>query len=730
MPNRWKTFPLLLALVLLLAASLTTVHLGAQVSSSVMAARSPERGPLPVAGGPASAGTMAPRMVVRYAERRAVSPPLRSLSEPALPETRYDALEIRRPASPRQGVDEPGQGRDPDLLLPSVEPGASEVPTPTLSFDGVSNADNVSQVGLWIMPPDTNGDVGPNHYVQMLNLVFGIWDKEGTQLVGPLRNRTLWSGLGGLCATSSRGDPIVLYDSMADRWLMSEFAFGSDGHGEPQGPFYECIAISQTPDPTGAWHLYAFLISETKMNDYPKFGVWPDGYYMSVNQFMEGSGSWAGVGVAALERARMLKGEPARMLYFDVGAVHPGYFGMLPSDLDGNNPPPTGSPNYFVEWDDAFWLGDPQDTLRIWEFRTDWSDPEASTFGLAGFAPNELVPTSNVDPNLCGYSRRCIPQPGTTQRVDALSDRLMHRLAYRRFGSHQSLVANHSVDVDGANHAGIHWFELRRLGGSWSLYQEGVHAPDEHDRWMGSIAMDQVGNMALGYSVSSEEVYPSVRYTGRQAEDPAGTMAQAEEQLAAGLGSQSSSDRWGDYSMMAVDPADDCTFWYTQQYYDEAGPDWQTRVGAFKFPSCKPREVNLAIAKTGHPEIAGPGQPVTYTLVYSNVGPTVASQVVISDVVPVELEQLRFESSRPVTATGAFSYTWLVGDMAPAETGAITLSARIRSEPVERYVLVNRAEIAAMGTDTDPDDNHAAAVTRVHPMRFYFPLARTGWLGQ
>ena len=596
-----------LALALLLGAALT-VNLGARASSP---------------------GDTAPQAVVRYAEQRAVSPPLRFLCRPALPDNSGDLDEIPRPAGPRAQVHprgdgdaggeyDPGRDRGPGIpvpwtepdgiLVPWTEPVAPAMPTPAVSFGGGSNADNRSLLGSWIVPPDTNGDVGPNHYVQMLNLTFGIWDKSGTRLVGPLTTRSLWSGLGGLCASNSRGDPIVLYDSLADRWLMSEFAFETDWYqGWAMGPFYECIAISRTSDPTGQWYLYSFLVSETKMNDYPKLGVWPDGYYMSVNQFQEFSESWAGAGVAVFERSKMLEGEPARMVYFDVGAVNLGYFGMLPSDLDGSNQPPSdpgsaGPPNFFVEWDDSAWLGDPQDTLRIWEFHADWSDPARSSFGLAGHAPNELVPTSNVDPNLCSYLRDCIPQPNTTQRVDAISDRLMYRLAYRRFGGHEALVANHSVDVNGANHAGIHWFELRRLGDDWSLYQEGVYAPDESDRWMGSMAMDQAGNIALGYSVSSADVYPSVRYSGRLAEDPAGQMAQGEAVLVAGRGSQLNIDRWGDYSMMAVDPVDDCTFWYTQQYYDESGMDWQTRIGAFKFPSCKRQWANLAITKSATPK--------------------------------------------------------------------------------------------------------------------------------
>ena len=206
-----------------------------------------------------------------------------------------------------------------------------------------------------------------------------------------------------------------------------------------------------------------------------------------------------------------------------------------------------------------------------------------------GGNPNWVIPTQNVDPSMCGMARNCIPQPGTTNRLDAISDRLMHRLQYRNFGGYETLVSNHTVDVDGSDHAGIHWFELRKesFGADWALYQEGVYAPDSHQRWMGSLAMDHVGDIALGYSLSSSTVYPSVRYSGRLASDPLGSLPQGEKSIVEGGGSQTSSNRWGDYSMMGLDPQDDCTFWYTQEYVATSGSNtWRTRIGAFRFPSC------------------------------------------------------------------------------------------------------------------------------------------------
>ncbi|MDY6877831.1 MAG: carboxypeptidase regulatory-like domain-containing protein, partial [Chloroflexota bacterium] len=319
----------------------------------------------------------------------------------------------------------------------------------------------------------------------------------------------------------------------------------------------------------------------------PKFGIWPDGYYMSVNQFNGGTLTWGGAGVAAFERDRMLNGKVAQMIYFDVGAVTLDFGGMLPADLDGFRQPPDGSPNYFAEWDDSTQLGDPNDTLRLWEFHADWANPANSTFGLSGHAPNSLLTTADVDPNMCNFSRNCIPQPGTSNELDAISDRLMYRLQYRSWDGYETLVANHTVDADSTDHAGIHWIELHRRDDTWSIHQEGVYAPDTDHRWMGSIAMDHMGNIALGYSVASATTFPSIRYTGRLEGDPLGTMSQGEAELIAGNGSQTYfSNRWGDYSMMAVDPVDDCTFWYTQEYYQTNGYLWQTRIGSFKFPNC------------------------------------------------------------------------------------------------------------------------------------------------
>ncbi len=319
---------------------------------------------------------------------------------------------------------------------------AGLMPDPLWSFDGVSNL-----FGGW--PPDTQGDIGPDHYVQWINLHFAIWELDkinhtATLVYGPAAGNTLFSGFGGECEFNNDGDPITLYDPFADRWFMSQFALPN----YPNGPFYQCMAVSATPDPTGAWYRYEFQMPVNKMNDYPKFGVWPDAYYMTVNQFNAGTLSWGGAGVAALEREAMLNGSPARMVFFDLYGVNPNFSGILPADFDGINQPPLNSPGYFAEWDDSSWIG-PQDALRVWKFQIDWLNPEAATFGI-GRQPNWVIPTQDVDPSMCGMARNCIPQPGTTNRLDAISDRLMYRLQYRNFGGYETLVSNHTVDVDGS----------------------------------------------------------------------------------------------------------------------------------------------------------------------------------------------------------------------------------------------------------------------------------------
>ena len=498
----------------------------------------------------------------------------------------------------------------------------SVMPPTIVSFDGVNNRNGVA-------PPDTTGDVGPNHYVQWVNFSYAVWSKQGALLYGPVNGNTIWSGFGGMCETRNNGDPIVLYDQIADRWFLSQLAFIDPSE------YHQCVAVSQTADPTGPWYRYDFLFSNTMLNDYPKFGVWPDGYYLGVNQFAGvNPRMWAGQGVMAFERDKMLQGLPAQTIYFNLFGVNVNYGGAMPADLDGPVLPPIGAPNVYVEVDDDSFGWTPIDRLSLWKFHVDWTTPSNSTFGVGG-DPDQVIDLSAAglpfDTDMCGYSSSCIPQLGTTAKIDAISDRLMYRVVYRRWADHESLTLNHTVDVDGTDHAGVRWYELRRAGGPWAVQQGGTHAPDMLHRWMASAAMDGNGDLAIGYSVSHGTLNSSIRYSGRVPTDPAGTLPRTEASLVDGAGVQTGIRRWGDYSTLSVDSLDDCTFWYTQEYYAAtSSTGWATRVGSFRFPEC------VACVLVGGTSLTvdreAPGLRLTWTA---------AANATLYDVVEGDLSTLR-----------------------------------------------------------------------------------------
>ena len=463
----------------------------------------------------------------------------------------------------------------PGLVTPNVPP----------TFQNFEGADN----NCGCLPPDTNGDVGPNHYVEIVNSHYQVFDKSGNSLLGPVPINTIFTGFGGFCESLNSGDPVALYDHLADRWLVSQFAIFTGDVTD-----HECVAISTSGDPTGTWHRYDFPIGPADiLPDYPKFGVWPDAYYMSTNQFTQDLSEWRGQGAVAFERDQMLIGAPAQQIYFSLFAVNPNFGGAQPSDLDGPVPP-VGAPNVFMEMDDEVVFG--TDRLSLWDFHVDWTTPANSTFGVGG-NPNQTIDVAPFDWNLCGspFGDNCIDQPGTGQGLDGISDRIMFRVQYRNFGTHSTLVTNHTVDV-GGDQAGIRWYELRKTpplggGGGWSIFQQGTYAPDSDHRWMGSAAMDSAGNIAIGFSVSSSSVFPSIRYAARLAGDPLGELSQGEAEIIAGTGVQTHGlGRWGDYSGLMVDPSAgsqggvDCDFWYTTEYIQTtSSASWQTRVGAFTF---------------------------------------------------------------------------------------------------------------------------------------------------
>ncbi len=437
----------------------------------------------------------------------------------------------------------------------------SRMPSPIVSFDGMKYANT------YYVPPDPVGDVGPNHYVQMVNSAVAVYSKSGNRLSGPTSLDRMWNGTGTDCDTSDDGDPIVLYDEEANRWLISQFtAWG------PQ--YYECIAVSKTPNPTGGWWMYAFKTSGSKFPDYPKLGVWHDAYYMTANLY----GSGNSVGVYAFERAAMLAGDPARMQKVTVGG-----FGILPADVDGSKAPPPGEPGTFVRY-----INGSPDRLRIYTFEVDWATPANTTFD------SRDVKVKAFDNMICPKLTVCVPQPGTAQRLDSITDLVMFRLGYRNFGSHADMVVVHTVDVNGRG--AIRWYHLRKhTGGSWGVYDQGTWGSGSMWRWMPTAAMDRSGNIAVGYSVSNAtSVYPGLRYAGRLAGDPKGTLGQGERVLVSGSGSQTGTNRWGDYASMSVDPEDGCTFWFTGEYQPKTGwAGWKTRIGAFRFLGCGKKLLNI-----------------------------------------------------------------------------------------------------------------------------------------
>ena len=445
-------------------------------------------------------------------------------------------------------------------------PGSAHMPATSTNFDGLALSD---AGGANYLPPDPTGDVGKTQYVQAVNGMLAVYTKTGSRIAGPIPNLDFWSGLGAHCDTLAAGDPTVVYDSYADRWVYSEFAFDVDSDGNAVAPYYQCVAVSTTGDATGTWHRYEFLMNTTLFPDYPKIAVWHDGYYMSVNQF--DSLGFHGAGAVVFERSQMLAGASAQAQYVDVSQINPDLGGILPADADGATAP-TGSAPFLSVVDDPFY--DTNDRLQVWNFRVDWATPGNSSFALAGELPVSAMSTgiSHVDQGL---------------GVDAIgAGQLMYRVQWRSIAGVPTMVANHTVNA-GAGQAGIRWYLLRYVAGAWTLPDQGTYAPGGADRWTGSIAADGSGNLALGYSYFDglAPVPPSPYLTGRLTTDPAGTLPQAESAVLTSGGSQSHpSRRWGDYSHMSVDPADDCTFWYTSEYYAASAVNaWRTRIASFRY---------------------------------------------------------------------------------------------------------------------------------------------------
>ena len=543
-----------------------------------------------------------------------VSPPLRSIPPAPAQVTPYrNRLPLPLPTSGSQQPDR--------AIRSSAAPGLA-IPATIVNFDGIG--DGIAGHVVNVMPPDTNMAVGPNHLVQIVNSDLAIYSKAGVLAAGfPEQINTLWAGFGGGCQLNNDGDPVVRYDAIADRFLISQFSVSSI-------PFLECVAVSTTPDPTGAYFRYSFSYGNN-FNDYPKIGVWPDAYYVTYNMFNAAGTAFLGPKVCALDRTKMLAGLAATQVCFDLA---PTVSAPLPADFGGGTLPPVNAPNHMLA------LGPAANQLSYYDFTV--GVPFGT--GAALSAPTALSPTP-FTLSCAGTGGTCVPQLGTTQKLDTLGDRMMFRFSYRNRGGTESLVANHSVDTTGVGGpTAVRWYELRLAGSVPSIFQQGTYAgpaPDGNSRWMGSIAMDQSGDIGLGYSTSSSTLRPEIRYTGRLVGDPAGQMPQGEGSIVAGNGVQLTGlSRWGDYSSIEIDPSDGCTFWYTNQYIPIDGDfNWRTRIGSFKFPTCGPAVLpDLTITKThvGNFSQGQVGATYTITATNSGTGPTVGTVTVV-DTVPAGL---------------------------------------------------------------------------------------------
>ncbi|MGA9998369.1 MAG: DUF4214 domain-containing protein, partial [Pyrinomonadaceae bacterium] len=518
---------------------------------------------------------------------------------PDIPQTEHEDEQrlMRYPPSEIQG-----QSVGDDPMLPVRAPAQPIfMPTPTQTFPGITSV----QSACGCLPPDTDGDVGPNHYIQDVNSRFKIINKTGTQLVAPTTYNSLFSALGPTtpCGNNQNGgDAIVLYDHMANRWVISDFAFPAF----PGVSFYQCIAVSKTADPVaGGWWLYALQVdpsNPTFLGDYPKFGVWPDAYYLSVNLFSNNT-TFNGVRVYALPRSAMVNGtgapNPGAIAFTITPANLGDKYSLVPATFRNGISPVTGgttvTPEYFMAINSSATAGTVENQVFTWRFHADFVTPANSTFGVgAGHTPDGTTTVTNFVDAFTSAGTAIVPQNGTTRLLDTLGDKLMYPLVYQNLGGVESIYASHTINNNqgGTGPTAIRWYQLNVTGSTIpatpTQQQTFNNAADGLWRFMPSLAVDGAGNLAIGYAESSSTTEPAIAYAGRLLADPPNTLAQGEAILQAGGGHQTSaSGRWGDYSATHIDPTDNCSFWHTNEYYSAtSGSAWNTRIGTFKFPTC------------------------------------------------------------------------------------------------------------------------------------------------
>ncbi len=531
----------------------------------------PQSNPVPAISAPVSLAATTPAKTEKLSE-------ILSRQGKATPANRnLEAAEISRLFSPLTA-------RTSDLTDISIEPnpfGITPMPSPILSFDGLQNLDNAAAYGLLFVPADMTGDVGPAHYVQVLNSLLRVFDKSGNALSPPFKISTIFEPLGTACSTRNDGLPNVLYDALADRWLITQICSNFP-------PFRQMVAVSQTGDPLGGYFAYEFVMPTNRQYDFPKFGVWPDGYYMSADEFL--GADYYGSGMFAFDREKMLAGLPAAYVYFNQpDQVQIRRRGMLPADLDGLEPPQPEKPNIFASFT-ATEYGDAQDAIRLFDFHADFDEPENSSFTERPESPIAVAAFDPTSPD----GRPDIAQPPPGERMDSVSDRLNHRLAYRNHGTHESLVTNQTVrmtTVGQEYRAGVRVYEFRSTANAFAVSEQATLGDTESSRWIASTAQDHQSNIAVQYNFVSDVKKPSILYSGRLATEPVGEF-RTEGTLINGTGVQKAFGwRWGEYSGLSVDPVDDCTFWMTNGYYTIESQNisdfaWLTRIGSFKYDEC------------------------------------------------------------------------------------------------------------------------------------------------
>ena len=650
--------------------------LGVIVLAALFAAASMVIGLLPSASAAASAATASPP-VVSSDTHHDRSRPLRS----------YHPTNTKATSHPAKHGP-PGQQGPPAADTSGGLTATASSPTATNNFDGTP--DNSA-----VIPSDSTGAAGTTQYVEVVNSQIAVYNKSGGLLLGPENTNTLWSGFGGGCQTNDDGDGTVQFDTLSHRWVVQQLSVSTQ-------PFFICVAVSTSADATGSWNRYSFQYAD--FPDYPKLGVWPDAYYLTVNRFDSSGTTGLGEETCALNRASMLTGAAASTQCFSLNSS--GENTVLPAMLNGTTPPAAGAPEWLVGISPTT-----GNALAYWQLHIDWTTPSNSSLS----AQTNLPVTAFSE--ACGGAGTCIPQSGTSQQLDSLGDRLMYDLPYRNFGDHESIMVTHSIAAGSS--VGMRWYELRPSGSTLSVFQSGTYAPTSTYRWMGSIGMDQSGDVALGYSTSSSTLHPGVAFTGRLASDPAGTMPQGETTLFTGGGSQTGSffnpgNRWGDYSGMSIDPSDDCTFWYVNQYVPSNGDfNWHTRIGSFKFPSCGTASNDFSIS----------ANPTSLSLAANAAGSSTISTAVTSGsagTVSLSVSGTPSGATASLTSTSvtAGQSTTLNVNAGTATPGSYTITvtgtegAATHSTAISLTVTSGTQGLVQVGSDpfTDPNAEHATTV--------------------